>query len=239
MARPSLRLGSPVPASVFSPSTKSTDSAGERKWNVLQAIWLGDTYTLGESGEKLDSICAEKFSGYHIIEKPHTGTHVLIVREGCKAFMRDAWANAVEPRPLIDSTRSDESRLKEDNQQSRQGACIANIQRSFVLPYFDQALARGNSGSRKWNEPVYRPYLTWLLCLLKRECEFLYQIDDYAGVWIDAPDRQSTRNGLRSERTAESDLLPCISGAVLMVNGEETSLVNVWVICHGKRRVVG
>ena len=55
MASPSRRVGSPLPAIVFSPSTKSTLSEAGGRSNGCHANWVGLVWTLGLSGRKQDS----------------------------------------------------------------------------------------------------------------------------------------------------------------------------------------
>ena len=109
MASPSRREGSPLPAIVFSPSTKSTLSEGGGRSKGCHANWVGLIWTLELSGRKQDSSLdlwvSQMFMRWKI------RTDIRSIRQASESLMSNGWSNAIEPpkrmwmRAYVDRSR--------------------------------------------------------------------------------------------------------------------------------------
>ena len=95
-ASPSRRVGSPLPATVFNPSTKSTLSEARGRSKGCHASWVGLVYTLELSGRKQDS-SLDYDSVRLLMRWSKFMTYIGIIRQASKTLVGNGWSNAVEP----------------------------------------------------------------------------------------------------------------------------------------------
>lgn len=111
IARPSRSVGSPFPANVFRPSTKSTRSSSEGISMGCHASWVGLTWTLGFNGEKLDSNCAKRDIYWIYIQRYFVymkfDTYIWVIWKLGKSLMSDSRSNSVKPAKVTVSHRTD------------------------------------------------------------------------------------------------------------------------------------
>jgi len=139
IARPSRKVGSPLPAMVFNPSIKSTSLEESGMSRGCQASWVGEVCTLGLIGRKLDSNCLTVRIWSVSQDGTESDTHVGIIWEPSETLVRYGRTDTVKP------TRQKEIWEKRRDQECsilriqilgprRYEGCTGHLNRSIVRP---------------------------------------------------------------------------------------------------------